>query len=398
MAQFKIAHGQTKKLPTALEEGQVYVTYDNNGQNGKIFADVEIDGETVRVALEGEQGPQGKSAYQYAQEGGYQGTEQEFAQLLNGLDSEIENHNQDELAHPDIREEISQLSSEKVDKNYGAENVGKILVVGTDGNLTLADMPEGGASGDVVGVLDESNNILLSGDIAEGVYPLKWIMTDGTLVDAGTLTVAPKPEPEVETYSVTNTLANCTTSNDTQIVSRGANYSATITKDEAFAGHTAIYVTMGGVDISATAVSGDNINIESVTGDIIISCVAYEANKRLSSSGEKEQTGCELTGFIPLTYNDTLYMKGVAVNATTAIACCYTAATTGTTDRVAFTTTQYIFTGNESSSILGEVVSCKLSDVELEDIKTHKDTIAFIRMTGNEINANSIITVNQPIV
>lgn len=76
MAQFKIAHGQTKNLPTALEEGQVYVTYDDNGQNGKIFADVEIDEKTVRVALEG------KSAYQYAKEGGYTGSEVSFAAKL----------------------------------------------------------------------------------------------------------------------------------------------------------------------------------------------------------------------------------------------------------------------------------------------------------------------------
>lgn len=132
MAQFKIAHGQTKNLPTALEEGQVYVTYDNNGQNGKIFADVEIDGETVRVALEG------KSAYQYAQEGGYTGTEQEFAQLLNGLDSEIEIHNQDELAHADIREEISQLVADNLPDYVKTEAEAVIdRVISAQGNKTF---------------------------------------------------------------------------------------------------------------------------------------------------------------------------------------------------------------------------------------------------------------------
>lgn len=74
-----------------------------------------------------------------------------------------------------------------VAKNQGSENVGKILVVGTDGNLTLIDMPE--ASGDVTGVLDESNNILLSGNLADGTYTLKYENEDGTYTEIGTLEV-----------------------------------------------------------------------------------------------------------------------------------------------------------------------------------------------------------------
>lgn len=76
-----------------------------------------------------------------------------------------------------------------VAKNQGSANVGKILVVGTDGNFTLADMPEGGASGDVIGTLDESNNILLSGNLADGTYTLKYENADGTYTDIGTLQV-----------------------------------------------------------------------------------------------------------------------------------------------------------------------------------------------------------------
>ena len=101
---------------------------------------------------------------------------------------------------PADKEDVTFLSAAIADKlaiNQGAANVGKILVVGTDGNLTLTDMPEGGASGDVIGTLDGSNNILLSGDIAEGTYPLKWLLKDGTYVDAGTLTVILAQEPEV---------------------------------------------------------------------------------------------------------------------------------------------------------------------------------------------------------
>lgn len=84
-------------------------------------------------------------------------------------------------AHQDI--------SGKLDKNQGASNVGKILVVGTDGNLTLTDMPQGGASGDVIGTIDESNNILLSGNLADGTYTIKYEMADGSTTNIGSLVV-----------------------------------------------------------------------------------------------------------------------------------------------------------------------------------------------------------------
>lgn len=50
--------------------------------------------------------------------------------------------------------------------------------------------------GDVTGILDENNNILLSGNIADGTYTLKWLKADGTYTDAGTIVVGAVPEPE----------------------------------------------------------------------------------------------------------------------------------------------------------------------------------------------------------
>jgi hypothetical protein len=50
-------------------------------------------------------------------------------------------------------------------------------------------MPEGGASGDVIGTLDASNNILLSGNLADGTYVLKYENTDGTFTEIGNLVV-----------------------------------------------------------------------------------------------------------------------------------------------------------------------------------------------------------------
>lgn len=79
--------------------------------------------------------------------------------------------------------------SGKLDKNQGSANVGKILMVGTDGNLVLTDLPEA-AAGDVVGVLDESNNILLTGaGLADGTYSLKFENHNGEVTEVGDLVV-----------------------------------------------------------------------------------------------------------------------------------------------------------------------------------------------------------------
>lgn len=108
-------------------------------------------------------------------------------------------------SHSELLAEAKSYTDEKVSvcvaKNQGTENVGKILVVGTDGNLTLADMPEGGASGDVIGVLDEANNILLSGNLADGTYTLKYENTDGTYTEIGTLEVGKIKTNFVDTTS-----------------------------------------------------------------------------------------------------------------------------------------------------------------------------------------------------
>lgn len=93
----------------------------------------------------------------------------------------------------DKAEMVEEVAAVCVTKNQGSANAGKILVVGADGNLTLADMPEGG---DVIGTLDESNNILLTGALADGTYTLKYENEDGTYTEIGTLKVgAAEAEP-----------------------------------------------------------------------------------------------------------------------------------------------------------------------------------------------------------
>ena len=158
-------------------------------------------------------------------------------------------------------------------------------------------------------------------------------------------------EEEVVTYSVTNDLTNASTSNGAATVTAGSGYTAAITANDGYELES-VTVTMGGVDITATAVSGGNITIASVTGDIVITAAAvatddfeygeftnlvptaqemsstavynsvgYKDGYRLSSSSpfESAASGYVITGYIPYTVEvdglpGTIYIKGAAWN------------------------------------------------------------------------------------
>ena len=78
---------------------------------------------------------------------------------------------------------------------------------------------------------------------------------------------------EEVTYTITNNLTNCTTNNNTNSVNANSSYSATISANS---GYTlgSIAVTMGGSNITSSAVSGSRISINSVTGDVVITASA----------------------------------------------------------------------------------------------------------------------------
>lgn len=77
------------------------------------------------------------------------------------------------------------------------------------------------------------------------------------------------------TYTIMNVLTNVTNSNDATGADEGDSYTATLTADT---GYTidSVVVTMGGVDVTSTVYSNGTITIASVTGDVIITAVAYD--------------------------------------------------------------------------------------------------------------------------
>lgn len=136
------------------------------------------------------------------------------------------------------------------------------------------------------------------------------------------------------TYTITLNLTNCASSNTATSIAENASYTTTLSPTGTFKKLGEITVTMGGVDISASAVSGSTITIAKVTGDIVITCAAVitniidtigiSANTRLStSSGEnRTQSGYAAIGankdaasLIHLMNGDTLRIKGVSLPA-----------------------------------------------------------------------------------
>ena len=90
---------------------------------------------------------------------------------------------------------------------------------------------------------------------------------------------------EGTTYTITNNLTNCTTNNNANSISANSSYSATISANS---GYTlgSITVTMGGNNITSSAVSGSRISINSVTGNVVITANATKTE----TTGEQWST------------------------------------------------------------------------------------------------------------
>ena len=192
----------------------------------------------------------------------------------------------------------------------------------------------------------------------------------------GAVTITAAASAPSVTYTITRNLTNCASSNTANTISGGAAYTATLSPTGTFKKLGAITVTMGGTDISSTAVSGSTITIAKATGNIVITCAAeitniidtvgISADTRLSASsgGNKTQAGYAAIGanmdaasLIHLKAGDTLRIKGVslpAANDGNSVAAAYSATAT-------LVSTGYIYNGhtwnNLSFASSGDIVT-----------------------------------------
>ena len=116
-------------------------------------------------------------------------------------------------------------------------------------------------------------------------------------------------------YSVSYTLNESVSSNTTTGVVSGSAYSTTITQNSGYK-VTSITVTMGGADLSSTAVSVNNgvhiINISNVTGDIVITVETSVSLNTLVAKCDAISTGLGLT----VSDNTYKYLKYDAIKIT----------------------------------------------------------------------------------
>ncbi len=107
-------------------------------------------------------------------------------------------------------------------------------------------------------------------------------------------------EPTPNTYTITNTLSNATNSNTATSVEENSSYSANISADSGYKLKT-VTVTMGGKDITSSAVSGNTISISSVTGNIAIT-VTTETDTDVVVGNIDSNNNISLTGLDVGTY------------------------------------------------------------------------------------------------
>ena len=150
----------------------------------------------------------------------------------------------------------------------------------------------------------------------------------------GAVTITAAASAPSVTYNITRNLTNCASSNTADSITEGAAYTTTLSPTGTYKKLGAITVTMGGTDISASAVSGSTVSITKVTGNIAITCAAVvtniidtigiSANTRLSTSSgaNRVQSGYAAIGanmdassLIHLKAGDTLRIKGASLPA-----------------------------------------------------------------------------------
>ena len=125
-------------------------------------------------------------------------------------------------------------------------------------------------------------------------------------------------------YSITNNLTNVSTSNSTRSAKEGSAYTAQLTADSGYTLGT-VTVTMGGVDITSTAVSDGAIQIDAVTGNVVVTATAVSDSgytnlfsaddadfadaSRFSSSGEASSGSAFVSGFIAAASGDVIRVR-----------------------------------------------------------------------------------------
>ena len=229
---------------------------------------------------------------------------------------------------------------------------------------------------------------------------------------------------ETVVYNITQTLTNVTSSNTAINIAQGEAFTTTLTAQSGYEIGT-IKVTMGGADVTASALSGSKITINSVTGDIVITATAtliqtgpaytnqipisvaqtggvfdgdgIKADTRLNSSGaEATLAGTAVTGYIPIKWNDVVRFKNInykpSVNSTGNYIALY---------KPDFTNIMSSKDGTMTDSTLTYMFADRVKDADGRLIQFRladgSQDFGYMRVSAAGLNADSIITINEEI-
>lgn len=243
------------------------------------------------------------------------------------------------------------------------------------------------------------------------------------------------PEDNAIYYSITNNLTNVTTNNNVGSVKEGSSYTATLTPADGYV-LDSVTVTMGGNPVTVT---NGVINISGVTGDIVITATAkvyvpaytnlakpstassspntaltadewlngyYISSKKISAKAD-----LVVTNKIPLTFNDTIRIKGFATTGTIGgnscasrfrVLPCDASGTVLLTEVYPAVANSTQGTGrleDMDEAELAKGIYC-FSPKNDSFSQSYWQNVAFVRICGYPIdgnNANVIVTVNQEI-
>ena len=234
---------------------------------------------------------------------------------------------------------------------------------------------------------------------------------------------------DVVYYSISNVLTNVANSNISADIEEGAAYTAKLTVT---AGNlTSVTVTMGGVDITASAYKDGNISIERVTGNIVITAIAvvpsynvtnlvptstvlgsteiyngtgYKDGYRITEgTGEKAAEGYVTTGVMPYVITDEkdkfsfpiIYIRGATLDLSDSN-CRWTGINVNNSAR-------YQTNGGASADVNKITYYFTVEELDtqyykLTPIRERFDSICAMKMSLKGSGANLIITTNEEIV
>ena len=305
---------------------------------------------------DGINGINGLSAFEQAKTGGYSGTEADFiTSLANIVDTQ----------HITL----------------GLHTDGLIYLFVNNNPVGYGVALPSVSVNDIVGNIDSANNIIITGDLSDGTYKVKYEMAGGSTIDIGDLVL----DSNIY-YSVTKNLSQGTTSsNSATSVIKGNSYSTTISVAEGYE-ITSIVVTMDGTDISTETVNDKDISIENVTGNIVITVaaeqIAVATNFLVQSEGAYGRIGGSdgavrtdapnnfVTNFIAVQKGDIVKVTG----------CDITGLLTG-----GETASYYSVGCYDSSKVKLYVNSADVTDGVYFTTETNTDTLAQITITGENV-------------